>query len=157
MDFEKIIFAIISLAIASGVFLLLRQVIRTKFKRLKGVQKMLKQITIAIIIVEIFYLGFDFDLFKFAIETIASIGVAFVLVAWALQNHLKNIVAGIEIYLNPKIDVGHTIEVEGNRGVITELYLTKIVAITEDGAELTIPTQKIHQEVAKLYPKEKKS
>ena len=155
MEFEKIVFAIISIAIASGVFLAIRRIIHTKFKKLKGAQKMLNAVTILIIVIELFYLGFDFDLFKFATETIASIGVAFILVGWAFQNHLKNTIAGIEVYMNPRIDIGDTIEVEGTRGTIVEMYLTKIIAITENGGELTVPTQKIHQEATTIYHKKK--
>ncbi|MFB5597904.1 MAG: mechanosensitive ion channel domain-containing protein, partial [Nitrosopumilaceae archaeon] len=101
------------------------------------------------------YLAINFDLLTIASEIIATIGVAFALIVWSLQNNLKNAVAGVGIYLNPEIDVGDIIEVDGNKGVILELHLTKITAMTEDGVKLFIPTQKIHEEVVRIYHKEK--
>jgi len=43
LDFETIVFAIISIGIASGVFLAIR-IIQTKFKKLKGSQKILSRL-----------------------------------------------------------------------------------------------------------------
>jgi len=98
----------------------------------------------------------NFDLFKYATEIIASVGVAFALVVWSLQNSLKNTVAGIGIYLNPEIDIGDIIEVEGNKGVIIELHLTRIVAMIDDGVMLYIPALKVHEEVVRIFHKQKK-
>lgn len=151
----KIILGIISVFISAGIFLAIRYTIHTRLKNLKGTQKLLGLISIGIIVSELIYFGISFELFKIALEFIASVGVAFALVVWALQNNLKNAVAGIGIYLNPEIDVGDIIEVEGNKGVILELHLTKITAMTEDGVKLFIPTQKF-PEVVKVYHKEKK-
>lgn len=155
VDIEDIVFGVISLAIAGGIFFAIRTTIKIKLKKLKGTHKMLGLITIGIIATEGIYLGINFDLFRVATEVIASVGVAFALVVWAIQNNLKNAVAGIGIYLNPEIDIGDIIEVEGNKGVIIELHLTKITAITEDGVKLYIPTQKIHEEVIRIYHKQK--
>ena len=155
VNVESVVFGIISLVIAGGIFFAIRAVIKIKLKRLKGTQKMLGLITIGIIAAEGIYLGINFDLFRVATEVIASVGVAFALVVWAIQNNLKNAVAGIGIYLNPEIDIGDIIEVEGNKGVIIELHLTKITAMTEDGVKLYIPTQKIHEEVTRIHHKQK--
>ena len=155
-NIDSIIFAIISLVISGGIFLAIRTVIKIKLKRLKGTQKMLGLITLGIIVSEGIYLGLNFDLFRIATEVIASVGVAFALVVWAIQNNLKNAVAGIGIYLNPEIDIGDIIEVDGNKGVIIDLHLTKITAMAEDGVKLYIPTQKIHEEVTRIHHKQRK-
>ena len=152
---EKIIFGIISVIITVISIVVVRTIFKIKLKSLQGTQKLLGLITLGIIIIEIAYLGLNFDLFKIASEIIASLGVAFALVVWALQNNLKNTVAGIGIYLNPEIDVGDIIEVDENKGVILELHLTKIIAMTEDGVKLYIPTQKIHDPVVRIYHKAK--
>ena len=108
---------------------------------------MLRLVGIGLVVCEIAFLGLNFDLFRVATEIIASVGVAFALVVWSLQNNLKNAVAGIGIYLNPEIDIGDVIEVGGHKGVIIELHLTKITAMTDEGAKMFIPTQKYHEEV----------
>ena len=153
---ENIILGLISLAVSAGIFFTIRAIIKIKLKRLKGTQKMLGLITVGIIVCEAIYLGLNFDLYRIATDVIASVGVAFALVVWSLQNSLKNAVAGIGIYLNPEIDVGDIIEVEGNKGVIIELHLTKLTAITDDGVRLFIPTQKVHEEVIRIHHKQKK-
>ncbi|MDX1533622.1 MAG: mechanosensitive ion channel [Nitrosopumilaceae archaeon] len=147
---------LLSIVISIAVFFSIRYVIRLRLPKLKGTQKLLGLISVGIIVTEAVYLGINFELFKIATEIIASVGVAFALVVWSLQNNLKNAVAGIGIYLNPEIDVGDVIEVDGNKGVILELHLTKITAMNEDGIKLFIPTQKIHEEVVKIYHKQRK-
>ena len=154
MALEDILHAVISLIIAGTIFLTIRTVINIKLKSLNGAQKILGLSTIGIVVVEGAYLAINFDLLTIASEIIATIGVAFALVVWSLQNNLKNMVAGIGIYLNPEIEIGDIIEVDGNKGVIIELHLTKITALSEDGVRLFIPTQKIHEEVVKIYHKE---
>lgn len=150
IDLESIIYAIVSLIASAGIFFIIRTLIKAKLKKLKGTQKMIGLVGIGIIVCEGAYLGLNFDLFRIATEIIASVGVAFALVVWSLQNSLKNTVAGIGIYLNPEIDIGDIIEVDGNKGVIIELHLTKITALTEDGIKLFIPTQKFHEDVVKI-------
>lgn len=157
MAFEDILHAVISIIIAGGIFLTIRTVINIKLKSLSGAQKILGLGTIGIVVVEGAYLAINFDLLTIASEIIATIGVAFALVVWALQNNLKNMVAGIGIYLNPEIEVGDIIEVDGNKGVIIELHLTKITAMTDDDVRLFIPTQKIHEEVVRIYHKEQQN
>ena len=152
---EKIILGIISIVISAIIYMAIRIIFKIKLKNLKGTQKLLGLITLGIIVVDAVYLGLNFDLFKIASEIIASLGVAFALIVWSLQNNLKNTIAGIGIYLNPEIDVGDIIEVDKNKGVIIELHLTKIIAMTEDGVRLYIPTQLVHQEVVRIYHKDK--
>ena len=147
---------ILSIFISIAVFFSIKYVIRLRLQKLKGTQKLLGLVGIGIIVTEGIYLGINFELFKIATEIIASVGVAFALVVWSLQNNLKNAVAGIGIYLNPEIDIGDVIEVDGNKGVILELHLTKITAMTDDGVKIFIPTQKIHEEVVKIYHKQRK-
>lgn len=157
MEFnDNIIYGLISIVISIVIFFSIRGMIKTKLKKLKGTQKMLKLISLGIVITEVTYLGINFGIFQHATEVIASVGVAFALVVWAIQNNLKNMVAGIGIYLNSEIDIGDIIEVEGNKGVIIELHLTKITALDDDGVKMFIPTQKYHEEVVKIYHKQKK-
>ena len=149
-DIESIVYALISIIVSVGIFFIIRLIINVKLKKLTGAQKMTGLIGIGILVCELAYLGLNFDLFRIASEIIASIGVAFALVVWSLQNYLKNMVAGIGIYLNPEIDIGDIIEIDENKGVIIELHLTKITALTEEGVRMYIPNQKLHDEVVKI-------
>jgi len=100
---ENIIFAIISILITIGLIVIAKFVIQSKLPDLKGSSKLLGVITVVILTLEIGYLGIDLGWFNVATEVIASIGVGFFLVTFAIQNHLKNIVSGIGLYLNKNI------------------------------------------------------
>lgn len=126
-------------------------------KDLNGHQKLLGIISILIVLSEVTYLGTALGLFEFALEIITSIGVGMVLLGIALQHQLKNIVAGIGIYFNREINVGDSIMVKEVKGVIIELHLTKIIALTEDGGKIIIPNQKLAEDMVILYNKQRSS
>jgi len=92
-------------------------------------------------------------LFELALEKIPSIGVGIVIFGIALQHQLKNIAAGIEVYFGSDIDIGDSILIKETHGVIIELHLTKIVALTEDGGRMIIPNQKLAEDVVIIYNK----
>jgi small-conductance mechanosensitive channel len=124
---------------------------------LKGTQKLLGLISIIIIGLELTFLGVLFDLFTIAASVIASAGVAFALVSFALQNHLKNMVSGIGLYLNKRIDIGDIVEIDSKKGTIIEFHLMKTVALTDDGKFMNIPNLKFNETVVLISHKDKKS
>jgi len=144
---ENIIFAIISILITIGLILTAKFVIQSKLPDLKDSSKLLGVITVVIITLEIGYLGIDLGWFDVATEVIASIGVGFFLVTFAIQNHLKNIVSGIGLYLNKNIIVGDFIEIEGVKAKIVEFQLMKTVAKTSDGKIVYIPNLRFNESV----------
>jgi len=128
-----------------------------KLSNLKGTQKLLGLISIIIIGLELTFLGVLFDLFTIAASVIASAGVAFALVSFALQNHLKNMVSGIGLYLNKRIDIGDIVEIDSKKGTIIEFHLMKTVAVTDDGKFMNIPNLKFNETVVLISHKDKKS
>jgi moderate conductance mechanosensitive channel len=153
---ENIFYGIISIIISLGVFFVIKITFHKKLRNLKGIEKLLGLISIGIILSELGYLGIVFNLFELASEIVASIGVVFALLIFSLQNNLKNTVAGIGIYLNPDIDIGDTIEIKDRKGVITEIHLTKIVALDEDGTRIYIPCQKFVDDIILINHKQRK-
>ena len=144
---ENIIFAIISVFISIGLIFIAKFVIQSKLPDLKGSSKLLGIISVVIIILEAGYLGIDLGYFDVATEVIASIGVGFFLVTFAIQNHLKNIVSGIGLYLNKNINIGDYIEIDGIKAQIIEFHLMKTVAKTSDGKIVYIPNLKFNESV----------
>ena len=144
---ENIIFAIISILITIGLILTAKFVIQSKLPDLKDSSKLLGVITVVIITLEIGYLGIDLGWFDVATEVITSIGVGFFLVTFAIQNHLKNIVSGIGLYLNKNIIVGDFVEIDGIKAKIIEFHLMKTVAKTSDGKIVYIPNLKFNESV----------
>ena len=126
-------------------------------KNLSGAQKLLGIASLLIIISEIAYLGASLGLFEIALEVITSIGVGMVIFGIALQHQLKNIAAGIGVFFSSDINIGDSITINDIHGVIIEIHLTKIIALTEDGGRIIIPTQKLAEDVAIVYNKQRKS
>lgn len=139
MELEIILGALTSIIISITVFLVIKFLISRRLTNLEGTQKLLGLFSVIIIGLELTYLGALFDLFTLAASVIASAGVAFALVTFALQNHLKNIVSGIGLYLNPRISIGDLIEIDGEKGTITEFHLLKTIALTDEGVFMNIP------------------
>ena len=96
---------------------------------------------------ELAFLGVLFDLYTIAASVIASVGVAFALVSFALQNHLKNMVSGIGLYMNKKIDIGDVVEIDGKKGKIIEFHMMKTVAVMDDGRFMNIPNLKFNESI----------
>lgn len=144
---ENIIFAIISIFISVGLCFIAKFVIQSKLPNLKGSSKLLGIISLVIITLEAGYLGIDLGWFNAATEVIATIGVGFFLVTFAIQNHLKNIVSGIGLYLNKNIIVGDFIEIDGIKAQITEFHLMKTVAKTSNEKIVYIPNLKFNESV----------
>ncbi len=122
---------------------------------LSGSQKLLGIASLIIVITEIAYLGSSLGLFEFALEIITSIGVGMVIFGIALQHQLKNIAAGIGIYFNSDINIGDSITINDVSGVIIEIHLTKIVALTDEGGRIIIPNQKFAEDFVIVYNKQR--
>ncbi len=144
---ENIIFALISVAISITLFVITKLIIQKKLKGLVGSQKILGIVCLAIVFGEVVYLGTAFGLFEFALEIITSIGVGVILIVITFQNSLKNWVAGIGIFFNTQINIGDVIEINGMKGTIIRLGLSKTVAVTEDGSKIFIPNMKFNEAV----------
>ena len=149
----ELLFAVLSLVITAILYLVTRQIINKKLQDLQGSDKLLGMILLFITFGELFYLGTFFGLFDIALEMITSIGAAAVVIGIAVQNQLKNAIAGISIFLNPQINVGDTIEFDYIMCKITGLHLTKTTAITEEGVRIIIPNHKFSEEMIQIYPK----
>ena len=157
METDTIYYAIISIVISAVMFMAVKFSMSRKLADLQGTQKLLGLISVIIIGFELVFLGILFDLFIIAASVIASVGVAFALVSFALQNHLKNMVAGIGLYMNKRIDVGDIIEIDGKIGTIIEFHLMKTIALTDDGKFMNIPNLKFSETVVLISHKDKKS
>lgn len=152
---QQILYGVLSVALAVGVFFATRQIIKIKFPDLKGTEKLLGLATAGIVLAEIVYLGINFRLFSFALELITSIGVGMVVFGIALQHQLKNIVSGIGLFFNKEINVGDIIRIEEEKGTIIELHLTHTIALTEKGERINIPNQKFAEDVVVITHKRK--
>ncbi|NND86911.1 MAG: mechanosensitive ion channel [Nitrosopumilus sp.] len=144
---------VLSVVVTVVFYFISRQIINKKLQDLQGSDKLLGMVSIGIIVGELIYLGTTFGLFNLALEVIASIGAAAVVLGIALQNQLKNAISGISIFLNSQINVGDTIEFDYVKAKIMGLHLTKTIALTEDGTKMIIPNHKFSEEMVLVFPK----
>ncbi len=155
IEYSDLIFVGISIVISIIILLVTKILLKTRLTNLTGTKKLLGLISIVVFVVEGAYLGLTFGLFQAASEVIASIGVAFALVTFALQNHLKNIVSGIGLYLNSSIEIGDIIEIDGQKGVIIDFHLMKTTALTEEGKYIFIPNLTFNESVTIISHRQK--
>jgi len=155
MLIENFYYILTSFVISAILLIIIRFTINKKMKNFMGAPKLIGFVTIIIIITEIIYLGSSLGLFEIALELITSIGVGMVIFGIALQHQLKNIAAGIGIFFNSDINVGDLIKIKEISGVIIELHLTKIIALTEDGGRIIIPNQKLAEDFVIIFHKQK--
>lgn len=156
MEFEIIVQAIISIVISVTIFIATKFFFSKRLSDLQGAQKLVGLIFVIIVGLELTYLGVLFDFFTLAASVIASAGLAFALVSFALQNHLKNIVSGIGLYLNPRISIGDIIEIDGKKGTIIEFHLMRTIALTDDGNFMNIPNLKFSESLSLISHRKKK-
>ncbi|QLH06525.1 mechanosensitive ion channel domain-containing protein [Nitrosopumilus ureiphilus] len=154
--FENYYSILASFVISVTLFFITRYIINKKMHDLSGAQKLLGIVSLLIVISEIAYLGASLGLFEFALEIITSVGVGMVIFGIALQHQLKNITAGIGVFFSSDINIGDSIMIKDTQGIIIELHLTKIVALTEDGGRIIIPNQKLAEDVVIIYNKKQR-
>lgn len=152
VQYGTIMYAVLSVVLTAASLASARVTFKRRLVGLKGSNHLLLLISVALAATEAVYLGTAFEIFNVALEMLASIGVVFAIIGFALKNLLKNIVAGVGVYMNRQINIGDVLEIGGSRGVITEFSITKILARADDGTLLLIPNLKMDEEVAAIRP-----
>ena len=150
-------YGLVSIVISVAVFVLVKQIIKIKFKKLKGSGKLLGLAGLGIALSELVFLGINYGIFGFALEIITSIGVGMVVFGIALQHQLKNIAAGLSLFFNKEVDVGDVLRIKDDKGVIIEIHLTHTVALTDKGERILVPNQKFAEDVVIINHRPKKN
>jgi small-conductance mechanosensitive channel len=74
---------------------------------------------------------------------LASSAVAALVIGFAAQRTLANVVAGVLIALSQPLRIGDRVEVTGHEGVVEEIELTYTFIRLDDGSRLVIPNDKL--------------
>lgn len=138
--------------VASGIFVLLVVVLRYFLQR-KFRQETRKVLYFAVVLlsaVYISYIAYLWRLFEFLVGVLATAGALGLLFALSLVPYVSDIFAGISIVLDPRINVGSEVEVDGKRGVITEITLTRTI-ISGDECLIIVPNKKFRDSVVVVY------
>ncbi|NIP61496.1 MAG: mechanosensitive ion channel [Nitrosopumilaceae archaeon] len=151
-------YAIISLVITGIAIAVIKIVDYIKFKNLVGSYKASIVMTLIIVVAEIIYLSVNFKLLSYAIETVTSLSALLIFMAFVYLNKLQNAASGLSMALGTRVKVGDRVEIQGKKGIIVQLGLTKTV-IQVDGVEgmrLWVPNKLFDEKVSFLTHTEKK-
>lgn len=74
---------------------------------------------------------------------VAGLGVSGLVLGFALKDTLSNFAAGLMILLYRPFDVGHFIELGGDKGVVKDLTLVSTVLTTPDNKQVTLPNSRV--------------
>ncbi|MEM0440836.1 MAG: mechanosensitive ion channel [Candidatus Caldarchaeum sp.] len=138
--------------LASVVFLLLIALLRYFLQR-KFRQETRKVLYFAVVLlstVYFSYIAYLWRLFEFVVGVLATAGALGLLFALSLVPYVSDIFAGISIVLDPRINVGSEVEIDGKRGVITEITLTRTI-ISGDECLIMVPNKKFRDSVVVVY------
>lgn len=80
---------------------------------------------------------------------LASSAVIALVIGFASQTTIGNVVAGILIAITQPLRLGDEVEIEGSRGIVEEIGLTYTWIRTPDGERLVVPNQKLASESIK--------
>src|SRR5207237_3749583 len=76
---------------------------------------------------------------QFGTSILASAGIAGIVIGFAAQKTLGNVLAGIQIALTQPLLIGDIVVVEGEFGQIEEITLTCVTVLTRDVRRLVVP------------------
>ena len=118
------------------------------------IQKPLKVLLYTIILFTAVGLAFALAGFGSVLAALATVAAAATLaVGFALQDVIRNFVAGVFIYTDKPFRTGDWIEWEGNSGYVRDISLRVTRVQTFDNEHLTVPNSQLTDGVIKNYDK----
>jgi small conductance mechanosensitive channel len=106
----------------------------------------------------VFVVGVLFALSQLGISVgplLAGLGIAGIIIGFALQDTLSNFASGMMILLYRPYDVGDLIDAGGEFGTVTEMSLVSTVILTIDNQKLVVPNNLIWQGIIRNITAEK--
>ncbi|MCX8200872.1 MAG: mechanosensitive ion channel [Candidatus Caldarchaeum sp.] len=143
---------IIGTLVATVIFISLVYLLRVFLSR-KFRQETKKILYLVVVLLSAAYLGYVaylWRLFEFVVGVLATAGALGLLLALSLVPYVSDIFAGISIVLDPRINVGSEVEIDGKRGKIIEITLTRTV-ISGDECLIIVPNKKFRDSVVTVY------
>jgi small conductance mechanosensitive channel len=141
----KIVFLLIILYAARALSRLVRRVVQQAVDRL-NLSNLLRRMIVATAANGVFILGILIALSQVGISIgplLAGLGIAGIIIGFALQDTLSNFASGMMILLYRPYDVGDLIDAGGEFGTVTDMSLVSTVVLTIDNQKLVIPNNLI--------------
>ncbi|MEM1955314.1 MAG: mechanosensitive ion channel [Candidatus Caldarchaeum sp.] len=159
LSFFMIIDQLLATAAASAVFALAavvsRFLLRRRFREEHG--KVLYLVLLLLSAVYVGYVAYLWRFFEFVVGVLATAGALGLLLALSLVPWVTDIFSGISVVLDPRINIGSEVEIDGRRGKIIDITLTRTV-VSGDECIILVPNRKFRDSVVVVYstkPREK--
>lgn len=139
---------IVATVVFVAVSVFLRLVLKSKFR-----EEHRKVLYVALVLLSSAYVGYVayiWRLFEFVVGILATAGALGLLFALSLVPYVSDIFAGISIVLDPRINVGSEVEIEGKRGKVIEITLTRTI-IAGDECLIMVPNKKLRDSLVIVY------
>lgn len=133
-----IVFRVLA-AVAGGI-------VKRALSAVKTVSQLLRDFTVNTVRKVTMFVGFVVALSMLEVNIgpfLAAMGAAGFIIGFALQGTLSNFAAGIMILLYRPYDLGDTVTVAGQTGVVDSMTLVSTVVKNKDGHIVTIPNSSI--------------
>jgi small-conductance mechanosensitive channel len=88
---------------------------------------------------------------KLAAGIFASTAVLGLIIGFAAQNTISNVIAGVLIAITQPIRIGDRVEFEGREGRVTDITLSYTFIDPGDGSQVVVPNQLLVQGIVHNY------
>jgi len=153
----KIFFLIVILYIARALSRLVRRVVERATSSVR-LSKLLRRMIVVTAANAVLILGVLFALWQVGVSVgplLAGLGIAGIIIGFALQDTLSNFASGMMILLYRPYDVGDVIDAAGEYGTVTDMSLVSTVILTFDNQKLVVPNNLIWRGVIRNVTAEK--
>ena len=141
----KLIIIVIILYAARALSKVTRRLVEQGFSRVK-LSKLLRRMIVSGAANGVLFIGILFALSQLGISIgplLAGLGIAGIIIGFALQDTLSNFASGMMILLYRPYDVGDLIDAGGEFGTVTDMSLVSTVILTIDNQKLVLPNNLI--------------
>ena len=141
----KLIIIVIILYAARALSKITRRVVEQGISKVK-LSKLLRRMIVSGAANGVFFIGVLFALSQLGISVgplLAGLGIAGIIIGFALQDTLSNFASGMMILLYRPYDVGDLIDAGGEFGTVTDMSLVSTVILTIDNQKLVLPNNLI--------------
>jgi small-conductance mechanosensitive channel len=143
-----VISTVAAVAVYSIAVVVFRYLLRRRYR--EEATKILYVVFTLLTAILLGYIAYLWRLFEFVVGFLATAGALGLLLALSLVPWVTDVFAGISIVLDPRLNIGSEVEVDGKRGKIIEISLTRTI-ISGDECLIIVPNRKFRDSVVVVY------
>ena len=148
----RLVYNVVSTVLLVAFIFLMQRFAGSRLRELKGYSRFVYFVTFIMTLLTVAALGYFWDIFNLLIGSLTAAGVLGLITALAVLPLLTDMVNGILLHLDRDIDVGVDIEIDGRRGVIREISLTRTRVMNGEYL-MIVPNRKFRESVVLVRKK----